>query len=171
MKGYIQVYTGKGKGKTTAALGLALRAAGCGLKVFIAQFCKKRTCGEHIALKRFEDVITVKRFGSAKFIKGIPSHKDIQIAVKGLREASKAVASGEYDIVILDEANDAVSLGLITVNNLIALIESKPDKVELVITGREANRKIYQHADLITDMREVKHYYKNGIKARKGIEY
>ena len=171
MKGCIQVYTGNGKGKTTAALGLALRAAGCGLEVFIAQFAKKRICGEHISLKRFHDLITVKRYGSKKFITGKPSKRDIEIAQKGLREASAAIASGKYDVVILDEANDAAAIGLISIENLITLIDSKPYAVELVITGRNAHKNIIRRANLVTEMREVKHYYRNGIKARKGIEY
>jgi cob(I)alamin adenosyltransferase len=171
MKGYIQVYTGNGKGKTTAALGLAIRAAGCALRVFIAQFAKKRICGEHIALKRFNDLITIKRYGSEKFIKGKPSKADIRIAQKGLKEVSTAIASGRYDMVILDEANDTAAIGLISVENLVELIDSKPDAVELVITGRNAHKNIIRRADLVTEMREVKHYYRKGIGARKGIEY
>ena len=171
MKGYVQVYTGDGKGKTTAALGLALRAAGCGLKVFIAQFCKKRICGEHIALKRFNNLITIKRYGSEKFIKGKPLLKDIRNAQKGLLESSSAMFSGKYDMVILDEVNDAAALGLIDVESITDIIEFKPDEVEIVITGRNAHRKIAQRADIVTEMREIKHYYKNGVKARTGIEY
>ena len=171
MKGYVQVYTGNGKGKTTAAFGLALRAVGSGLRVFIAQFCKKRICGEHVALKRFNDLITIKRYGSGKFIKGEPSAKDVRSARIGLIEASAATVSGKYDMVILDEANGAVALKLIDVEGLIDIIDFKPDDVEIVITGRNVNRKIIQRADLVTEMREVKHYYKNGVKARKGIEY
>lgn len=171
MRGYVQVYTGKGKGKTTAALGLALRAAGQGLRVYIAQFCKKRICGEHIALKKLKNFITIEQFGAEKFIKGKPSLKDIRNAQKGFLESLTAIFSGKYDIVILDEINDAVSLGLIDAESVADAIDSKPDEVELIITGRDAHKKIIQRADLVTDMREIRHYYKNGVNARKGIEY
>lgn len=171
MRGYVQVYTGNGKGKTTAALGIALRAAGHGLRVYIAQFCKKQTCGEHIALKKLKGFITIKQFGTGKFIKGKPSAKDIKNAQKGFLESLTAIFSGKYDIVILDEMNDAVSIGLIDVERVAEAIDSKPDEIELIITGRNASKKIIQRADLVTDMREIRHYYKNGVKARKGIEY
>jgi cob(I)alamin adenosyltransferase len=171
MKGYIQVYTGKGKGKTTAAFGLALRAAGRGLRVFIGQFCKKRICGEHKALKKFSDYIIIKRYGTDKFITGKPSGKDIRTALRGLHETAAAIISGKYGVVILDEINTAINLCLISADDLISIMDSKPDNVELVLTGRGANKKIIARADLVTEMREIKHYYGKGVKARKGIEY
>ncbi|MCD6327100.1 cob(I)yrinic acid a,c-diamide adenosyltransferase [bacterium] len=170
MKGYIQVYTGNGKGKTTAALGLALRAAGAGLSVFIAQFVKGRHYGELEALKRLSDAITIKQFGQAAFILGKPTEQDIALARAGLDDVKNIIDSGEYDLVILDEANVATSLGLFSVDDLLSLIDLKPDDVELVITGRNADPKVIKRADLVTKMIEVKHYYKKGVKARKGIE-
>lgn len=173
-KGYIQVYTGNGKGKTTAALGLALRAAGAGLKVFVAQFIKSKRCSEHKALERFKDLITIRLYGTG-FIKKRKEKeqqiKAIKAAQKGLKVAKKIIASENYDIVILDEINLATHLGLISVEELLDLIEKKPAKLELLLTGRYADRRIIEKADLVTEMKEIKHYYKKGVKARKGIEH
>jgi len=170
MRGYVQVYTGNGKGKTTAALGLALRAAGAGLKVFIAQFIKGSPCSELEALRRFSDVITVKQFGRGCFIRGKPSPADAEAARKGLSEVRAIVSSSEYQVVILDEANVATHLGLISVKELLAVIDAKPEDVELVITGRNADPRVIERADLVTDMVDVKHYYEKGVEARTGIE-
>ena len=170
MTGYVQVYTGDGKGKTTAALGLALRAAGAGLKVLIAQFVKGRPCGELNAIARFSDLITLKQYGRECFIRHTPESEDIRAAREGLEEVRKLLISGEYNVVILDEANIAVHYGLCSVEDLLELIDSKPEDMELIITGRYADRKIVEKADLVTEMKEVKHYYRKGIKARKGIE-
>ena len=170
MRGYVQVYTGNGKGKTTAALGLALRAAGAGLRVFIAQFIKGTACSELEALRRFSDAITVKQFGRGCFVWGRPSRADVDAARKGLSEVRTIVSSGEYQVVILDEANVAAHLGLISVDELLAVIDAKPEDVELVITGRNADPRVIERADLVTEMVEVKHYYSRGVKARKGIE-
>jgi cob(I)alamin adenosyltransferase len=175
-KGYIQVYTGSGKGKTTAALGIALRAAGAGLKVFIGQFIKKGKYSEHNALKRFKDFITVKQYGTG-FVKRTQSKEHrtqteaIEAARKGLEETKKIIASGMYDIVILDEINVAVHYNLISVGDILDLLNAKPSHVELVLTGRYANEKIIEMADLVTEMKEIKHYYKKGVKARRGIEH
>ncbi len=170
MEGYVQVYTGDGKGKTTAALGLAVRAAGAGLKIFIAQFAKGRKFSEHKALERFTDLITVKCYGRECFIREKPTPKDTAAAQEGLREAREAMLSGDYDMVILDEANIAAHLGLISVDELIELIDLRPPAVELVITGRRADKRVIEKADLVTEMAEVKHYYQRGVNARKGIE-
>lgn len=170
MKGFIEVYTGNGKGKTTAALGLAVRAAGAGLRVFIAQFMKGREYSEINALERYADVITVKQYGRRGFIEGEPDDEDIRCAVEGLRDVLDIVVSGVYDLVILDEANVAVHFRLFTADDLIDVMEAKPDSVELVITGRHADHRIIEKADLVTDMVEVKHYYSHGVKARRGIE-
>ena len=170
MKGFIQVYTGDGKGKTTAALGLAVRAAGAGLRVFIAQFMKGREYSELKALERFRDLITVKQYGLRSFIEDKPSDDDIRCAAEGLREVREALTSGAYDLVILDEANMAVHFGLFTVDQLLDVMEAKPGHVELVITGRCSDPRIIEKADLVTEMVEVKHYYSRGVKARKGIE-
>jgi cob(I)alamin adenosyltransferase len=170
MKGYIQVYTGDGKGKTTAALGLALRAAGAGLKVYFAQFVKGTKYSEHNSLLRFEDVITVTQFGRTCFIRGAPDKKDIQAAMTGLEEVKRVVLSGDYDVVILDEVNIAIWYKLFQVDDLLDLIGKKPPHVEIVITGRNADPRIIEAADLVTEMKELKHYYKKGVSARDGIE-
>lgn len=169
-KGYIQVYTGDGKGKTTAALGLALRAAGAGLKVFIAQFIKKRKCSEHKALERFKDLITVKQYGTGFLKSGKPTRSEIAAAKKGFEEIKKTISSKKYDMVILDEINIAVRNNLIPVEDVLALLEEKPPKIELILTGRYADEKVIEMADLVTEMKEIKHYYKKGVKARVGIE-
>ena len=170
MKGYVQVYTGDGKGKTTAALGLALRAAGAGLKVIILQFVKGMEYSEIKALEKHSDHITLKQYGRDCFIYREPEKEDIEAAKTGLKEAGDIIASGNYDIVILDEANIATYYNLFSVDELLGLIDGKPDHVEIVITGRRADQRIIDRADLVTEMKEVKHYYWEGIKARKGIE-
>ncbi len=169
-KGYVHVYTGSGKGKTTAALGLAVRAAGAGLRVYIAQFIKKRKCSEHTLLAELSDRITVKQYGRGFILGGKPSEADIEAAQAGYNEVKKILLSKKYDIVILDEANVAVHYGLISVQDLLELIESRPKNIELVITGRYADKKIMETADLVTEMREIKHYHKKGVEARRGIE-
>jgi cob(I)alamin adenosyltransferase len=170
MPGYVHVYTGAGKGKTTAALGLALRAAGAGLRVFIAQFLKGRRCSEHKALERFSDLITVRLCGRGEFIRGEPALEDIEAARQGLREARAALASGHYKVVVLDEASEATHLGLFSAEELIEAVGGKAKGVEVVITGRHASPKLLGVADLVTEMREVKHYFARGVKARRGIE-
>jgi cob(I)alamin adenosyltransferase len=170
MKGYIQVYTGNGKGKTTAALGLAIRAAGAGLKVFIAQFIKMGEYSEIKALKRFKDLITVEQFGSGRFIKGTPSASDIEAARKGVEKIKAAFTSGQHNVVIMEEANVAAGLGILSVEDILKIMDEKPRDVELVITGRGADSRIIEKADLVTEMKEVKHYFQKGVKARIGIE-
>jgi len=170
MKGYIQVYTGNGKGKTTAALGLAVRAAGAGLKVFIAQFIKMGEYSEISALKRFSDLITIEQYGRGRFIKGKLSPGDIQAAGKGLERIKNIIDSGEYHVIILEEANVAVTCGLFSVEDLLKIIDTKPDDLEIVITGRNAMPEIIERADLVTEMKEIKHYYQKGVNARVGIE-
>jgi len=171
MKGYVQVYTGDGKGKTTAALGLALRAAGAGFKVFIAQFVKGKEYSEIRALERFSDTITLKQYGQGCWInEGEPNRDDILSAQNGLEEVKNIIGSGNYQLVILDEANIAVYFNLFPVEDLLKLINSRPSHVELVITGRRAHPLIVESADLVTEMREVKHYYNQGVEARVGIE-
>ncbi len=170
MKGYIQVYTGDGKGKTTAALGLAVRAAGAGLKVFVGQFIKLGEYSEIKALKRFADLITVEQFGRGGLIKGRPTPEDVAAAQKGLARIQSIMASKEYHMVIMEEANVAVRLELLSVQDLIDIMDSKPEDVELVITGRDADSTIIEKADLVTEMREIKHYYQKGVAARVGIE-
>jgi cob(I)alamin adenosyltransferase len=170
MKGYVQVYTGNGKGKTTAALGLALRAAGAGLKVFIAQFIKGKEYSEILALERFSDAITLKQYGLGCWIEGEPTADDIQAARRGLVEVRSIIRSENYQVVVLDEANTAAYFRLFSVDDLLEIIDSKPDSVELVITGRYAHPLLMERADLVTEMREVKHYFHQGVEARMGIE-
>jgi len=170
MKGYVHIYTGNGKGKTTAALGLSIRAAGAGMKVFIAQFIKKGNYSEIKALKKFSDLITVEQFGSGCFIKGKPAAEDIQAARKGIERIKSIVSSGDYKMVILDEANVAVKLGLFSVEDLLDIITDKPEEVEIVITGRNADQRLIEKSDLVTEMKEIKHYFQKGVKARVGIE-
>ena len=170
MRGYVQVYTGAGKGKTTAALGLTIRAAGAGLRVFIAQFIKGAHSSELDTLQRLSDLITIKQFGRGSFIRREPIQADLEAARKGLSEVKQIITSGEYQVVILDEANVATHLKLFSVDELLSVIEAKPDDVELVITGRNADPRLIERADLVTDMVEVKHYYQRGVEARTGIE-
>jgi cob(I)alamin adenosyltransferase len=169
-RGYIQVYTGNGKGKTTAAIGLAIRAAGAGLKVFIAQFIKMGEYSEIKALRRFSDLITVEQFGLGRFTDGKPLPEDIEAAQKGLKRVKSIMATEEYKVIILEEANVAAKYGLITEQDLLKLIESKPDETELVITGRGASPRVIENADLVTEMKPVKHYFQKGVAARVGIE-
>ncbi len=170
MKGYVQIYTGNGKGKTTAAFGLALRAAGAGLKVFIAQFIKGMHYSELDAFKRFEDMITIRQFGRGCFIYEEPGQEDIDCARSGLAVVKEIVRDGGYQVVILDEINIAEHIGLFAVEDVIELIESKPEHVELVLTGRYAHPSLIERADLVTEMTEIKHYYSKGVEARDGIE-
>jgi len=169
-KGYVQVYTGDGKGKTTAALGLALRAAGAGLRVYIGQFLKKGHYNELKALQRFADRITIEQFGTGCYILGEPCQEDRAAAEKALAALMAAITSGKYDVVIMEEANVAEKFGLISEADLVRAIESKPPGVELVITGRGATAGVIERADLVTEMKPIKHYYEKGVQARNGIE-
>jgi cob(I)alamin adenosyltransferase len=166
----VHVYTGDGKGKTTAALGLALRGVGAGLKVFFAQFVKGMAYSEHRALERFADQLVVRQYGRGCFIQGQPAKEDLDAAARGLEEVQQVLTSGEYDLVVLDEANIATHLALVPVQALLDLMELRPEHVELVITGRRADVRVIQRADLVTEMREIRHYYTTGVEARTGIE-
>ena len=170
MQGFVQVYTGDGKGKTTAALGLALRAAGAGLRVYFGQFIKNADYSEIKALARFADCITVRQFGRGCFLLTEPAPEDRAAARRALEGLSEALTSGDYDLVIADEANVAVTLGLIEANDLDSLIDRRPEQVELVLTGRGAPEAVLARADLVTEMRCVRHYYDRGVLARPGIE-
>lgn len=170
-RGLVQVYTGNGKGKTTAALGLGLRAAGHGLKVHMIQFMKGGgPYGEHAAAERLAPWLKVSRTGRSGWVKkGAPAPEDINEAQRALAMARQALM-GDYDLVILDEVNGAVDFGLIAVADLLSLIAAKPPNVELVLTGRNAHEKIMEAADLVSEMREVKHYFHKGVDFRVGIE-
>ena len=170
MIGYVQVYTGDGKGKTTAALGLAVRAFGAGLNVYMAQFVKGMKYSEQETFKVLSDHLTVKQYGRGCFIKGNPAEEDIIAARDGLKEVRELMLSGKYQVLILDEANIATFYNLFSVDDLLDLINDKPADVELIITGRRADPRIIEVADLVTEMKEIKHYYQDGIVARVGIE-
>ena len=169
MKGYIQIYTGNGKGKTTAALGLALRGAGAGLQVFVGQFLKQGSYSEIKALSLFENV-TVEQFGMGKFVRGMPSEDEKAAARKGYDRLCSILKANAHDLVIVDEGNVAVACQVLTEDELLGLMDLKPDNVELVITGRGASAAVITRADLVTEMKEIKHYYHQGVTARKGIE-
>jgi cob(I)alamin adenosyltransferase len=166
----IQVYTGNGKGKTTAALGLALRAAGAGLKVYIGQFAKGKFYSELNALKKIKN-IEVEQFGRSCFIKKRPQKKDIALAKKGLEKIKKIIRQRTYNVVILDEINIALKLKLLKLKDIFKLFNQTPNNIELVLTGRYAPTKILSKADLVSEVKEIKHYFKKGVKARRGIEY
>lgn len=171
MYGQVHVYTGNGKGKTTAALGLALRAVGAGRKVFFAQFVKGKSYSEIDFVQKFIPGITIKQFGLGCFIVSEPTLQDINAARKGLAEVLSIIKSGKYNVVVLDEANIAIYYNLFSVDELIDAISFRNEETEIIITGRYAPDKLIRMADLVTDMKEVKHYYAKGIEARKGIEY
>jgi len=171
-KGLVQVFTGDGKGKTTAALGMALRALGHDMKVFVAVFMKgDYPYGEWEALARFPN-ITIARFGFRTFTdpKNVKPEEREQARL-ALAAARDAMLSGEYDLVILDEVNVAVLFELIPVDDVVALIKDRPPQVELIFTGRRANPKVVELADLVTECVKVKHPFDKGTRARPGIEY
>jgi len=171
-KGLVQVYTGEGKGKTSAAFGSALRAVGRGLKVYVIQFIKGGfDYGELYIAERLPN-LKLAAFGRGRFItEAPPSQKDVQLARDAFDLAKKVVDSGEYDIVILDEVNVVLNLKMIDIDEVVKLIKNKPKHVELILTGRYAPAQIMEVADLVTEMREVKHPYARGVPPRKGIEY
>lgn len=169
--GLVQIYTGNGKGKTTAAFGLAMRAAGRGLEVLIVQFLKPSDgYGEQVACNRMGN-ITLVSMGLDHFVSKKPSDADIEAAHKALRRSEELICSGRYDVAVLDESINAVRLGLITSQELIESLERRPDHVEIVLTGRGMTPDLEEYADLVTEMRLVKHPFDKGIGARKGIEY
>ena len=171
-KGYIQVYTGNGKGKTTAALGQALRAAGRGLRTLIVMLMKDFAYGELKSLNQWNQWIQLEQYGNDRFVfrKQPPGDEDIQAAKLAIKRAREAMVSGRYDLVILDEVCVAVHFGLLETKEVISLLEEKPLTVELILTGRYCPDELIARADLVTEMLEIKHYYQNGVIARKGIE-
>ncbi len=171
-KGLVQVYTGNGKGKTTAAFGLALRAIGRGLKVYIIQFIKGGfDYGELYVIDKLPN-LQLKAFGRGKFItQKPPAQEDIKLAEEAFQLAKEVVKRGQYDMVILDEINAALNLKLISLEEVLELIKNKPEHVELVLTGRNAPQRIIEAADLVTEMTEIRHPFNKGFQARKGIEY
>lgn len=170
-KGFVHLYTGNGKGKTTAALGQALRAAGAGLKVFIAQFAKGTATSELKSLKKFSKQIIVRQFGARIFIRRKPTTIDRMRAAEGLAAVEKAFEGGRYDVVVLDEVCWACRYNLIPTKKVLDIIKNRPGQVEIIMTGRDAPEELVKAADLVTEMRKIKHYFTKGVQARKGIEY
>ncbi|MBP2028181.1 cob(I)alamin adenosyltransferase [Acetoanaerobium pronyense] len=168
-KGYIQVYTGNGKGKTTAALGLCLRAICAGKKVFFGQFLKGQHYSELDAVKYLPN-FHIEQFGGVCFVNENPKEEDIKDAQRGLQRMKEALVSKDYDIVVFDEINIALYFKLISVDEVLEVLSLKEDKTEVILTGRYAPDEIIQIADLVTEMKEIKHYYNNGVSARVGIE-
>lgn len=166
----IQVYTGNGKGKTTAALGLAIRATGAGLKVYFAQFIKGRLCSEIKVLKKIKN-IKIDQFGGNCFIKRRPTLKEKQLALHGLAVVCRLLKNKKYDLIILDELNVALKIGLLNLKEVLSMIKTAPKGIEVVLTGRDAHPEIIKLADLASEIKEIKHYYTKGVKARKGIEF
>lgn len=191
-KGYVQVYTGNGKGKTTAAIGLAIRALGAGKRVLVLQFMKTKVYSEHNILPHISPNLTLETMGKPFFVvkegtmtaeelakwgddivvfpSGKPPQEYVAVAKQGVDRAKAAVSSGEYDLVILDEINVAMFFELVSWEQVEDIINSKLERVELVLTGRGASPELIERADLVTEMREVKHYYNQGVEARLGIE-
>ncbi len=173
-RGLVEVYTGNGKGKTSAALGLAIRAIGRGFKVCFVCWFKKNVSGECLSAKKYlQGKLVIYQAGRPGFIwvdtKPLP--KDYELAKSAFELAKKVIQSEEFDIVVLDEINPAMDLGLISVDEVLKLIRNKPSNIELVFTGRNAPKEIIEIADLVTDMAEVKHWYNKGISGRLGIEF
>lgn len=169
-KGYIQVYTGNGKGKTTASMGLAVRALGDGKVVFFGQFMKGHKDSAYKILESLDN-ITMHLFGGKAFVGNNPKESDKIMAKEGIELSIQELASGKYDVFILDEINVSLMIELITKEQFDRLIKSKPEHTELILTGRYAPDFVIEVADLVTEMREVKHYYNEGVIARKGIEF
>ncbi len=170
-RGLIMVYTGNGKGKTTAAVGQAVRALGHGYRVYMIHFMKGRDYGEFLSLKNLPGVTIVKA-GRDEFVKkDNPDPIDVKFAREGFDYVREALHTNKYDILVLDEINVAMDFGLIPVSEVVDLLKSKPSKVDIILTGRNAPEEICDIADLVSEVKEVKHHYKTGTKSRKGIEY
>jgi cob(I)alamin adenosyltransferase len=171
-KGYIHVYTGNGKGKTTAALGQALRAAGSGLKTYMISFMKDFPYGELRSMQQINQWIRLEQYGNDAFVlnKEPPGEKDFRAAKKAFQKAQEAMVSGEFDIVIMDEICIAIYFGLFKKEQVLSMLEQKPEPIELILTGRYCPEELIEIADIVTEMVEIKHYYQKGVLARRGIE-
>jgi cob(I)alamin adenosyltransferase len=171
-RGLVIVITGNGKGKTTSAFGQALRAVGQGYKVFILQFMKGRAYGEYVAAEKYLPRLTIRRSGLDSFVmRDNPAPVDIELARQGLELTKKAISSGKYDMIILDEINVAVDFKLIPLDEVVDLIKNKPPALDLILTGRYADKQIIKLADTVSEIKEIKHHYAAGVKDRAGIEY
>jgi cob(I)alamin adenosyltransferase len=171
-KGFTQIYTGNGKGKTTAAIGQAVRAAGYGLKSYIVQFMKEFPYNEQNSLRHLSEWITIEQFAGDDFVykKEPPGKKEIDKARRGLATAKAKMISGKYDLIILDEVCVSIYFGIFSDEEILTFMKQKPENVELILTGRYCPDNLMDKADLVTEMKEIKHYYQDGINARKGIE-
>jgi len=169
MKGYVQIYTGNGKGKTTAALGLSVRAICAGKKVFFGQFVKGMKYSELKAPEMLPG-LEIRQYGRDCFIQRDPEEEDIRLAKEGLSDLREKIKSGNYDIVVMDELNIALFYKLFDIKEVLNIIREKHEKTEIVITGRYAPDELIEIADLVTEMKEIKHYYQQGVQAREGIE-
>lgn len=170
-KGLIMVYTGDGKGKTTAAIGQAVRMMGHGWKVLMVHFMKGRDYGEFFPLIDFPGVTIVKG-GRDEFVcRENPDPYDVELARNGFAEAQKAIYGGEYDMVVLDEINVALDFGLLELDDVMEVLQKKPEKVDVVLTGRNASPQIIEIADMVSEVKEIKHHYQKGVVNRKGIEF
>jgi cob(I)alamin adenosyltransferase len=171
-KGTVQVYTGNGKGKTTAALGQALRACGHGLKVYMIQFMKGSENYGEVIIRASVPGLTLIQSGLPTFVeKGNPSEEDLRLAKEGMRLANQAVDDAACDMLILDEVNVAVDYGLVSAKEVLDLIGRRPAQMEIILTGRYAPDEFVEVADLVTEMVEVKHHYASGLEMREGIEF
>jgi len=171
-RGLVIVLTGDGKGKTTAALGQALRALGHGLKVLIIQFMKGKKYGEVLAAEQYLPGLTIVRSGLDSFVmKNNPAPVDIELAQQGLNLAKKAVSSGEYNMIILDEINVALDFKLIPLEEVLDMLRNRPSSVDVILTGRYALPEIIEIADTVSEVKEIKHHYSKGVKERAGIEF
>jgi cob(I)alamin adenosyltransferase len=172
-KGLVQIYTGDGKGKTTAALGLAFRAAGHGYQTKFIQFMKGQIkYGELKAAKKFKGLIEIVQAGRKDFVsKKNPARIDIDLAQKAIKLAEAEIKKGKVDILVLDEINCALDFKLVTLKQVKDLVRAKPENMELILTGRRAHRELIRLADLVTEMRPVKHYWDKGVYSRKGVEF
>ena len=168
MDGYLQIYTGDGKGKSTAAFGLAIRARGAGLKVVVLQFIKNKTYSEHEMLRKAG--VEVRQYGCGLLFGRPPRPEDFESAARGLEEVRRMFSEASADVLILDEVNIALSLGLAEEAAFLSILDTKPPSMEVVCTGRRAPEKLLERADLITEMKAVRHYYESGVPARTGIE-
>lgn len=171
-RGMIQIYTGNGKGKTTAAIGQAVRAAGAGLKSYIIQFMKDFPYNESNSLKLLSQWITIDKVGKDDYVfrKEPPPQEEIEKAKLALENVKEKMLNDNYDLIILDEICVAIYFGLFTVEDVLPLLDSKPEGVELILTGRYCPQVLIERADLVTEMKEVKHYYQKGILSRAGID-
>lgn len=168
-QGYIHIYTGNGKGKTTASLGLALRAICAGKKVYMGQFVKGMKYSE-VKSQEYLPNFTIEQLGRGCFIEKEATQEDIDAAKSGLERCREILRAGEFDVVILDEINIALYFKLFSTKDVLEMLKERKSYVEIVLTGRYAPKELIDIADLVTEMKEIKHYYYEGVMARKGIE-